>query len=783
MIAIGESFARYRIVELIGEGGMGVVYRANDERLERDVALKVLPPGTLSDEAARKRFRQEALALSKLNHPNIATVYDFDSQGGTDFLVMEYIEGTTLDQRLSSGPMPEEQVRQLGTQIAAGLECAHAHGIIHRDLKPGNLRVTSDQRLKILDFGLAKLLRPLNASAATQSLSQTGHAVGTAPYMAPEQLLDETVDARTDVYAAGNVLYEMATGRRPFPEKQSSRLMDAILRQPPIPTRNLNGRISLQLEAVILKCLEKNPEKRYQSARELAVDLRRAAEPAGPTAETPGKARKWYIVAALAAAMAVALVLAWNARKGMNHQNAPGHVSSLAVLPLENFSHDPEQEYFADGMTEELITEMAQIRSLRIISRTSVMQYKGTHKTVPEIARELNVDAIVEGSVMRSGQQVRITAQLVEGPSDRHLWAKSFDRDLQNVLNLQSEVARSIASEIQVSLSPQEEARLTRSRPVNAEAHDNYLKGRYHWNRFTTDGMKAATGYFQQAVAADPKYALAYVGLSDAYHQSTNFGIGPPSELMPKAKAAVLKALELDNDLADAHATLGWIKWHYDWDFAGAEKEFRQALQLDPANAKAPGMYADFLDSLGRFDEALVQHRRALEIDPVWLISNSNFGDSFYFARRYDAAIEGYKRTLAIDNTFAAAHFGLAQTYKQKQMYREALAELEESFTLDGKQEDARRAGQAFAAAGWDGVERVLIEIDQKERAAGYSPPGDIAFHYAALGDKDRSFEWLEKAHAERDESLLYLKVEPGFDPLRSDPRFAELVKRVGLPQ
>ena len=426
---VGGTLGHYRVLERIGAGGMGVVFRAHDERLDRDVAIKLLPPGAVNDEPARKRFRKEALTVSKLNHPNIATIYDFDSQEGVDFLVMELIPGATLDEKLAAGPLSEKEILRLATQMVEGLAAAHAHGVVHRDLKPGNLRVTPDGRLKILDFGLAKLFLPASPTAATESLIQSQALSGTLPYMAPEQLLSEAVDGRTDIHAFGTVLYEMATGQRPFTETQSSRLTDSILHQIPVSPRAVNARVSPELERIIMKCLEKAPENRYQSARELEVDMRRlglsASLPTGRVGAKSQASRRIPLI--VAAAVLIALVVLLSAtnpshwRDRLSNAARPEHIESLAVLPLTNLSGDPAQDYFADGMTEELTTELAHIGALRVISRTSVMQYKSVRKPLPEIARELNVDAVLEGSVLRSGNRVRITAQLIQAAADKHL--------------------------------------------------------------------------------------------------------------------------------------------------------------------------------------------------------------------------------------------------------------------------------------------------------------------------------------------------------------------------
>ncbi|HEU4403139.1 MAG TPA: serine/threonine-protein kinase, partial [Candidatus Polarisedimenticolia bacterium] len=552
----GRTLSHYHVLEKIGAGGMGVVYRAHDERLDRDVALKVLPGGLLSDEGARRRFRKEALALSRLNHPNIATVYDFDTQEGVDFLVMEYLAGETLAQKLAGGPLPEEEVTALGAQIASALEGANEQGVVHRDLKPGNIIVTPRGSAKVLDFGLATLLRPEGEASQVETKSQAYAAVGTLPYMAPEQLRGEKVDARSDLYAAGAVLYEMATGRRPFPEAHAPVLIDAILNRAPEPPRHLNPRISAGLEGIILKALEKKPEHRQQSASEFEKDLERLGRPVSWTARWAHglfgtRARTIAVV------LGVALVLALGALvSGVLHrpnesldvlmkehrraravgEASESRIATLAVLPMVNLSGDPAQDYFADGLTEELITALTNISTLHVISRDSVMRYKNTRKSIPEIARELGVEDVIESSVRRSERRVRVTAQLVEAVTNRNLWAEIYDRDLRDVLSIQGEVARAIAQEIRVKVTPQENARLGAPRAVSLEAHDAYLRGRFHLNSFNVDGGRKAMDYFKQALGIDPNYALAWVGLADSYLLLSEMFL-PPNEALPRAKA------------------------------------------------------------------------------------------------------------------------------------------------------------------------------------------------------------------------------------------------------
>ena len=682
---VGQTLGHYRIAEKIGAGGMGEVYRAHDEHLDREVAIKVLSAGTLSDELSRKRFRKEAIALSKLNHPNVATIHDFDSQQGVDFLVMEYIPGITLSEKLARRPLPEKEVVTLGAQLAEGLSAAHGHGVVHRDLKPGNLRLTDDGRLKILDFGLAKLWLPVTASAATESLSETQAMAGTLPYMAPEQLLGERIDARTDLHAAGLVLYEMATGRYPFADVENSQLIGAILHRPPRPLTTLNSRLSPELERIIGKCLEKEPENRYQSAKELAIDLRRlqtGVVSAVPPAVRPAKwssAKSVGLGLGILASVIVLLIafdIGHSRDRLLGRADAP-HIESLAVLPLTNLSGDPQQEYFSDGMTEELITDLGKIAALRVISRTSVMQYKQTKKTLPTIAQELNVDAVVEGSVLRSGNRVRITAQLVQAKAERHLWAESYERDLSDILALQSEVARAIANEIKIKVTPQEQTHLASARSVNPEAYDAYLKAKSYaqmsWGRGLPEA-KTAIAYIQRAIDLDPTYAPAYVLLSEVYDNEAWNDLAPAKEVVPSARAAVETALRLDPMVAEGHAELGNMKSMVDWDWAGAEQELKRSLMLDPNSSDAHLHYGFFLTFMGRGDESVRETQKGIELDPLSRPASLNLGWVLYFARRHDESIAQIKKVLEVTPDFAYGDAFLAANYAQKGMYPEATA-------------------------------------------------------------------------------------------------------------
>ncbi|MBZ5572049.1 MAG: protein kinase [Acidobacteriia bacterium] len=749
---VGLELGHYRIAERIGAGGMGEVYRAQDEHLGRDVAIKILPPGTLSDESARRRFRDEALILSKLNHPNIATIHDFDTQAGADFLVMEYVPGVTLSERLTAGPLPEKEVACLGGQLAEGLAAAHERGVIHRDLKPGNLRLTPDGRLKILDFGLAKLVQPVDGDADTASLTETHALAGTLPYMAPEQLKGERVDARSDLWAAGVALYEMATGRHPFEGKTSTAVADQILHAQAPALQKLQPRLSSRLGDIILKCLEKDAEDRYQSAKELQVDLRRPSSLA-PSAGNATSTRK---------------------------RTRSRRIRSVAVLPLTNFSRDPEQEYFADGMTEALICDLAKLRGLKITSRTSVMRYKGTGTPLPQIAGELNVDAVVEGSVLRVGPRVRITAQLIHAASDTHLWAESYDREFEDVLLVQSEIARAIAREIHVAITPEEAKRLSSAHRVNSEAYEAYLKGRFHWYKLSREHLDIALKYFQVSLERDPRDPLAYVGIAGVWGSRGDCGLVPPREALPKAKAAALRAIELDDSLAEAHMSLGMVRAS-GWEWDEAAKEYQRAIELMPNSAEAHFFLSDLLLSRRRVDEWKTHIERTLELDPLNFFFQCFYGWHLLYLCRYDEAIVELQKALKNEPNLPPAHLRLWGAFCGKGMHEEAVAEAKTFFEVLEDKEVVRALQRGYTDAGYSGAMRLAAETLSKRSGLTYVQPTQVARLYAHAGDKDHALEWLEKAYEERLPAMIHLDVDPDWSSLRSEPRFLDLVRRLNL--
>jgi serine/threonine-protein kinase len=765
---------------------MGEVYRARDPRLGREVAIKVLPDEVSADRERLSRFEQEARAASALNHPNILAIFDIGTQSDVPYVVSELLEGETLRDRLAGAPLPARKATDYAIQIAEGLAAAQERGIVHRDLKPENLFVTADGRIKILDFGLAKVTRPdapgVPRPEAPTIATETrpGVVMGTLGYMSPEQVRGQPADPRSDIFAFGAVLYEMLTGHRAFRRATAADTMSAILKEEPEFAPAHPG-VPPPLEHIVLRCLEKSPKERFQSARDLAFALRQSssASAAPQSVSSPAPRSRlilWLALGGLVVLLATLFAVnAGRIRGRLPVASGPARIRSLAVLPLENLSRDPEQEYFADGMTDELIADISQIGALRVISRTSVMEYKGAKKPLPEIARALNVDAMVEGSVLRSGDRVRITAQLIDAKSDRHLWAKSYERDMKEVLALQSEVARAIAGEIRVKITPQEQARLTTARPIEPEALEAYLLGRHHLDAGSPEGLPKALRYFQLALEKEPRYALAYTGIADYYSILSFYSRLSPKEAFPQAKAAVMKALEIDENLAEGHSSLAYVLAYYDWDWSGAEREFKRALELNPSYASGHHSYSRYLAARGRLEEATTEIERAQELDPLapWLKANKAM--LAYFGGDYGQAIKELNVTLELSPDFAVAIWGLGLAYEQEGKYEEALAALQKTTTLSPSLNFKASLGHAYGAAGKKREARAVLDALMEQAKQRYVPSYYFALTHAGLGEKDRAFEWLEKACAERSTLLAYLKMDPRLAGLRSDPRFGDL--------
>jgi serine/threonine-protein kinase len=777
---IGQRVARYLILEKIGAGGMGVVYRARDERLERDVALKVLPPGIFRDEAARKRFRKEALALSKLNHPNIATIHDFDSQDGVDFLVMEFITGTTLSHKLRSDGLSEKEVLSLGLQIASALEEAHEHGIVHRDLKPSNIFLTPKNQIKILDFGLAVLLKPEEAADVTLSDSDVTGISGTLPYMAPEQLLGKPADTRSDIYSVGTVLFEMATGSRPFEDKVSTALSnDIIYKQPPRPA-SLRNNLSARLEEIILKCLEKEPDNRYQSAKELVVDLRRLHAPTTGVVhpvEPRKKIGRWQIVAALAVVL-VAIGGFFLVRHRFTGVNEP--IDSLAILPFENIGANPDAEYLSDGLTESLINSISQLPNLKVIARSSVFRYKGKAVDPSVVGRELSARAILTGRIVERGDDLSISAELIDTRDNRHMWGEQYNVKMTDLLAIQQKISKEINENLRKRLSGKDDSALPKQYTSNAEAFQLYLKGRFFSDQATVAGVQRGVEYFHQAIERDPHYALAYVGMADAYFLLSSQFV-PPREAMPKVKDAATKALQLDESLAEAHTMLAMVNAFYEYDFPSAGAEFKRGVELDPGSASAHQWRGYFLIAMGQHKEALDELTKARELDPLSDTVSLLLSVSFLFSRQYDQSIQQSRKMIEAEPDFWWGHFLLGWAEAETGKYDEAIQSLDRATHLDSSPYPLAYLAYASARSGnKERALKALQELEQKSHKV-YVPRYQIAAVYVGLNDKAKALDSLQQAFSNREEIIAFLKVDPTWDPLRSELRFQDLLHHAGL--
>jgi serine/threonine-protein kinase len=742
---IGKTLSHYRILEPLGAGGMGEVYRAHDEHLDRSVAVKVLSRVALDDRATRERFRREAHVLSRLSHPGVATVFDFDTQDGVDFLVMEYVAGGSLQSLLNRGPLPLDELFRLGVAMSDALEDAHRLGFLHRDLKPGNVVLTPSGTPKILDFGLAGLLHEVHSATA---LTHAGTVMGSVPYMAPEQLRGDPVDPRTDVYALGVMLFEMAAGRRPFEKERTEALMFQIMHDAPPSLRAMRADTPLDLERLVGACLQKEPALRPASAGEVGAAL---------------------------------LALRELVRAGAAAVSGRDVIRSIAVLPFDNVSRDPAQEWFTDGMTEALISDLARIKALRVISRTSAMKYKGVQKALPDIARELNVDAILEGSALLVGKRVRISVRLVTARTDETLWADRYDRQLEDVLDLQSEVAGTVAREIEIQVTPGEATQLARRQAVHPEAHVEYLKGRHSREAASPQAVELGMRHFRRALELDPNYAPPWAGLAYCHFTRAARGMAPAAEASAEAMEAALKALELDESLAEAHASLGMAR-SIRGDHEGAMRSLRKAVELNPGLATAHYTLGRLLYCSEQHAEAQQAMLKALSLDPLSMMIHTTVGDAYYYAREYEKSVIYYRKAIELDPRFDGAHTDLARSLEALGRFDEARAEYEEGRRLSGGV-----AGPSFglahleASSGNVAEARRMLEALKGARPARVVSAWGIAALHASLGDADDAFHWLDVAMEERATGLIFLRVHPRLDPIRSDPRYRTLLRKLGM--
>jgi eukaryotic-like serine/threonine-protein kinase len=793
----GNRLGPYEILSPLGAGGMGEVFRARDTRLGRDVAIKILPEHLADNANALARFEHEARAVAALSHPNILAIHDFGRADGVVYAVTELLEGESLDRKLAREELTWKKALEVGAAVADGLASAHAKGIVHRDLKPANIFLTRDGIVKILDFGLARADSLLTGDAGTQAptaaavpATEPGTVLGTVGYMSPEQVRGEQADARSDIFSLGCILYEMLTGRRAFREKTTAETLAAILRDHPKEIPESGRTIPPGVNGVVMRCLEKNPDERFHSARDLAFALREilgasaafsgtGAIPTAVPAPPPRRRRPWVLAAMLVFAVAGASLLFVI---GVRSRLLPGgnQVQSLAVLPFANLSGDPQQEYFVDGMTDQIISNLARLGHLRVISRTSAMSYKATKKRLPEIARELGVDAVVEGSVARTGDRVQVTAELIRGASDEHLWTDRFDRDVHDVLLLQGEIAQAVARKVLVELTPEDRARLEGGRKIDPAAYEAYVKGRYYYNK---RDLQPAVKQFQQALDVDPTYAAAYAGLADSYSQIGYLNGVDPRDAFPKAKAAAQKALELDAGLAAPHASLGFIHMYFDWDFAAAESEFKKAIALDPNSVPAHHFYSVYLAAMLRPEDARREVGKAHELDPLSVLVSTDMGFELYYDRRYEEAAKALKDAIAAYPKAPTPHFWLARVYQAEGKFDEAAAEFKTAgpgvsqwppalsglghlYGIQGKRSEAL------------GVIADLKGMAEKGFVTTYAP----TLVYLGLGEKEQTLAGLHRSLEERSNWMVWLLKDPRWDPMRSDPGFQEIVRKVGFP-
>jgi serine/threonine protein kinase/Tfp pilus assembly protein PilF len=790
---IDQTISHYRVVQKLGGGGMGVVYEARDLNLGRSVALKFLPDELAQDPQALERFRREARAASALNHPNICTIHEIAEADGRTFIVMEMLAGETLKHRLVSGPIALEQFLELAVQIADALDAAHSEGIVHRDIKPANLFVTKRGQAKILDFGLAKLSgRPEisgtvpDAATLDGNLTSPGTTVGTVAYMSPEQARGEELDRRSDLFSFGAVLYEMATGKMAFSGNTSAVMFEAILRKAPTSAIRLNPDLPSELERIITKSLEKDPALRYQNAADLVSDLKRlrrdsssARVEVAETAKPASKPIPWKWVIAVP----LLLMVAGGAWFGLRSRS--GEVSSIAVLPFVNQGGNQDTDYLSDGITETLINDLSKLPKLSVMSRSSVFRYKGHDVDPQTVAKDLKVEAVVTGRVLQHGDQLVVSAEMVDARTNRNLWGEEYDRKLADLVNVQQDISGAIAARLRERLSGEGATAAQKGGTKDPEAYQLYLKGEYYLARRNEESLEKAKDYFQQAIDKDPSYARAYAGLASYYYVVSDYSPIPNSVAMPKARENAEKALRLDDSEVEPHAVLGGV-YQSNFEWLEAEREYRRALEINPNDPVTHNWYSFMLLQMGRTSEGISHAKQALQLDPLNLKYGDTLAGSYRDSRQYDLALAQYKKTLEMDPNFEPALGNLATFYQDTHNYDLWLETWKKAAQIQNDQEFiklAEETARVYAKAGYQPAIKRLIELQLQLAKRRYVDPAEIAANYAAIGDKDQAFAWLDKAYAEKSDLLAWIKIIVPFDSIRSDPRYPALLKKMGLPQ
>lgn len=805
-----RTVGHYRIVEKVGEGGMGEVFLAEDSRLDRHVALKILPADFVQDTDRIRRFQKEARAASALSHPNILTIYEVGVDGETHYIAAEYVDGDTLRKRIEDGALDVDTVIDIGIAVASALAAAHDVSIIHRDVKPENVMIRADGWVKVLDFGLAKLIEPKNDRAKSPS-TDPGKVLGTPQYMSPEQLRGADIDARSDIFALGALLYEMITGRVPF-DGATPEVIAGILSKNPAPPSRYTNDLPVELERIVMKALRKDKRERYQTMRDLMLDLRSIKEerefnarqrrisgdvdavfggeghrtlsgevrfirsrtlPSGDSAFLTQAQRPLAWFALIGTVVVIIAALAFFTRP-------PHAIDSVAVLPFVNVTGDPNTDYMAEGLTESIIHNLSRLPQLQVMARSTVFRYQGRKVDPQAVGKELNVRAVLTGRIVRRDHQLAIETELVDVERGTQLWGDRYNRPVDDLLQVQEEISDEISRKLRLRISGEDRKRITKRQTENTEAYQAYLKGRYYWNRRNEEGLRKSIEFFQQAIGRDPRYALAWAGLADTYILGPVYLGMPPADAMPRAKAAAGRAIAIDPDLAEAHCALAQVKFQYDWDWKGADAEFRRAIELNPSYSTGHQWYALYLAAMGRDVEALREIRKADALDPLSFIISTSIGTVHYLGHRYDEALAQFNRTLVLAPEFGRTHFELARCYELKGDPQRAIAEFDKVKDVSAPALLAAKA-RAHAVAGDRAAAEKLLGVLFEHGKTEYVNPYDVAAVYTALGDRDQAFGWLDRAYREHVSRLAFFRVEPMFVPLHDDPRFEALAAKIGL--